>query len=244
MRLTCLYLLTGLSFLGCDNLIKVDVDCPKLCLSSPGPTLPGFANYVPAGVLAAFDGAIPTLGQIALDAGIPGLDGASIGQPPLAVEWVAELDFNQVLKQLPTTAIHLSANVQVSTVNLTSTANLSFIDTVDVFLGRDGTTAGAGNATPGQGGALLDAGSPTPLACSTSGPSMRIASFQRQQNLASGSSIDMVLLNPELNLFDCMKDAPSRFDVKMTILPTAYPAADVPLTLGSCIGVQTHTSYP
>ena len=54
----------------------------------------------------------------------------------------------------------------------------------------------------------------------------------------------MLLLNPALNLFDCMKDTPSSFHVKMTILPTAYPAADVPLTLGSCIGVQTHTSYP
>ncbi len=239
MRLACLYFLTPLFLLGCHHLVKIDVDCPTLCLSSPGPTLPGFANDVPPGQIAALDGAVPTLGEVVLDAGI-----SEVVLPPLALAWFVEMDFNEVLRELPATAIGLSANVQVSSVRLTSTEDLSFIDSVDVFLGHDGLEHDGGGAATEPDGAPLDAGSSSPLACQAPGSSMQIAYFHRPENFPSSPSIDMVLLNPGLNFFDCMKDAPSRFDVKMTIRPTAYPAADVPLNLGTCIGVQTHASYP
>ena len=73
---------------------------------------------------------------------------------------------------------------------------------------------------------------------------MRIAYFQRSESGAAGASLDLALVDPALNLFDCMKDEPSRFRVTLTPRAGSMPMTDVPLTLRTCVGAETHVSYP
>jgi len=55
MRLACIACSASIFALGCNHLITVDVNCEKVCLTSPGPTIPGLpvANS-PVG-MALFD---------------------------------------------------------------------------------------------------------------------------------------------------------------------------------------------
>ena len=206
--------------LGCNPLVKIDVDCQKLCLTAPGPSLPGIPSLQPAGI----DGAVFS---------IPDAD-----IPSASIEWEAEMKFNEVLKQLPSAAANMSANVRLASVNLTSTTDLSFVDSVDVFLSHGQARADSGAST------IVDGGSPATLPCKAAGSSLRVAYFRSPDAGVGGSTLNLVTVDPALNLFDCMKDDPSKFDVKMTFHPGAYPATTTPLTLSTCIGAQAHASYP
>jgi len=90
---------------------------------------------------------LDTLDLAASDLGQPDLDA---GLPAGALVWTAQMDFSQVLNQLPATGVGPSAQVRVSKTNLSSATDLSFIDSVDVVLltgnGRGGR-ADAGDPT-------------------------------------------------------------------------------------------------
>jgi hypothetical protein len=244
MRLACIACSASIFALGCNHLITVDVNCEKVCLTSPGPTIPGFTG----GQLAGWDGAISDLGLGYIDAGLGGYPGVGVGLsaaeagiPSIPADWVVEMPFSEILKQLPNAAAGLSADVQLSAVTLNSTTELSFIQAVDIFIGH-GTTGVAGESTFNSG--ALDAGNSTSLSCTTVGSSLRVAYFRSSEPGSNKASLDMTIINPDLNLFDCMKDTPVTFDVKMTPQPGTYPAADTPLSLATCIGARTSTGYP
>jgi hypothetical protein len=247
--------------LGCSNLVKVDVDCPQICMTAQGPTLPGLDRYVPAGFDAAavlsqlgIDADIGQIKDMVLDAGslLPALaaldaspGSASAAQAallsPKTIEWNAKLEFNQVLKQLPIRALDLSANVQILSVHMSSSADLAFVDAIDVYLTRQGKKADAGTADGGVTLPPVDGGT---AACKTVGSTLHVASFRRAEGIAPGPTIGLSILLPDLNIFDCLKDAPASFTVKMDVVPAAFPFADIPLSLGTCMDVQTHVGYP
>jgi len=257
--------------LGCNSLVRIDVDCKKLCLTSPGPTIPGSSSLLPSGL----DGATPDLGPSRIDGTVSetakplahedggsafGLDGMSSTDvdagavlsvpdasiPAPLIEWVAELRFNEVLGQLPSAAAGVSANVRLGAVSLASTTDLEFIDSVDVVLshGRAPVDGGAeGNEEPDAG---VDAGeSPNTPPCKAAGVGLLVAHFRRTDGVGfSGTSISLVVVDPKLNLFDCLKDEPGNFDVKMTLHQGAYPASDAPLSLDTCIAAEADLDFP
>ena len=158
------------------------------------------------------------------------------------MEWVAEMSFNDVLKQLPSVAENLSADVRLGSVSLSGTSSLDFIESLEVSLSHGPATTGA-NGFGAADGAKSGDGSDSP-GCGAAGASMRIAYFQRGESGATGASLDLVLVDPGLNLFDCMKDEPSRFHVILTPRLGSTPTSDTPLVLRTCVGAQTHLSYP
>jgi hypothetical protein len=217
---------------GCDSAVEVDVKCEKLCLAAPGPTLPGIPALVTVvdGGVAGIDG-----GVTALDGGVPGQLGGPLPRSVLpTVEWVADLSFNEVLKHLPSAAANLSADVRLGSISLTSTSRLDFIESLEVTLSH-------GAATSPANGAGNSAGAP---GCRTAGTAIRVAYFQRGEGAATGSSLELVLVDPALNLFDCMKDEPSRFRVTLNPRAGSMNLGDVPLALRTCVGAETHVSYP
>jgi len=224
---------------GCGSLVKVDVDCKKLCLANPGPTIPALSSVLPYPV----DGAIPSWdGGDNWDGGFAGPPDSSLaGNSPTipTLEWIAEMDFNSVLAQLPSAAASLSADVRLASVTLASTTSLDFVDSIEVSISR-GTASGSGSKSSGEEGVDGGAG----RACRQAGLAMRVADYQRIESSIAGPTIDLILVNPDLNMFDCMKDEPTKFDVKLTPRPGFAPANDAPLILGTCIGAETHASYP
>lgn len=238
--------------LGCKPALKVDIDCPKLCLAEPGPSLPGLARLLPQ----VADGAVPVWVQLlahvemTADGGVasgfvdgiadayPGISlAASTGNAPaLVADWTVEADFDQVLAQVPSAAIDLSAKVRLSAVRLTSTEDLSFLESVEVFLSRGSKVSQSRTAT--------DARALAPSGCKAESPGLPVATFRRPDIRSATPTVEMVIAEPELNLFECMKDAPSLFNLKMVIPAETYPVADTPLTLGACIGVQAQAGYP
>lgn len=276
--------------LGCNPLVKIDVDCQKLCVTEPGPAIPGLLSLGAlvidaAGTsreLSAIDAAISGLDGSALamdssslvgidgsfvgiDGSFVGIDGSFVGidgenglsqdagvslnfvdagLPSSSLEWHVEMKFNEVLKEIPSVAANMSANVQLTSVNLTSTADLSFIHSMDVFLSHGKAEADGGMGTLAEGNAAGTADGGVSPACAVAGASLYVAYFRNPETGASGSSLSMIAVDPTLNLFDCMKNEPTRFDIKMTVHPDTYPTSDTPLSLGTCVGVQTHITYP
>jgi hypothetical protein len=73
---------------------------------------------------------------------------------------------------------------------------------------------------------------------------MRVAYFQRSAGSPSGSTINLTMVAPDMNFFACMKDEPTRFDVKLSPRLGSVSTVDAPLTLGTCVGAATHLRYP
>jgi len=274
MRLV-FFLLASSSWLACDHMISIDARCDKLCLATPGPTLPGFDQRLPLAADAAAnddgqaidaavvdgplsDAAEARVGSFDASSDIS-LDGA-IEQPPDIgpdasseqgagvssgiIQWFAEVPFDEAMKQLPSAAFDLSLNVRISSLHLTSTTDLSFVDTVDIFLERPKTRLDGGIPVADSGTEPNDDGGLRSSPCGIGSAPLLVASFRRTDVSSSGPDLDLTLSNRDLNLAACMKDAPALFDVRMGIIPTAYPASDVPLVLGSCIAVATHATFP
>jgi hypothetical protein len=237
--ITTLFLL--FAHAGCSSAFDMDVECDKLCLAAPGPTIPGISTLAP---VALDSGALdPDGGLPALDGGVAGqLEGAVPGNAAPTVEWVAEMSFNDVLKQLPSVAENLSADVRLGSVSLSGTSSLDFIESLEVSLGHGPATSGASGSGAADGAKAGDeSNSP---GCQAAGTALRIAYFRRGESGAAGPSLDLVLVDPGLNLFDCMKDQPSRFHVTLTPRPGSMPTSDAPLVLRTCVGAETHLSYP
>ena len=203
---------------GCKSVAEIDVDCPKLCLAAAGKPLPGLATFtslIPDGAVYA---------PFSLDAGA-GLTLPDAGILPSSTTWEAIMKFNDVLAQLPNAAVHMSVDVRLTSVNLTSTTDLSFIKSMFVFLSREQNGLGIAG-------------------CRTLGSSVLVARYDNEAGGASGAVIDLVNVAPEMNLFDCIKDTPAKFSVTMAFNAGSYPTTEVPLTLSTCIGAQSHVSYP
>jgi hypothetical protein len=223
---------------GCKSVVEIDVDCPKLCLASAGPTLPGLASLTSPNV----DGA--AYAPLALDAGA-GLALPDAGILQGSVTWEATMKFNDVLAQLPSAAVDVSVDVRLTSVSLTSTIDLSFIKSMRVSLSREQDALGRGSTTRDQ---VADAGGGDAVAgdsgCREAGSSILVASYDNLAGGTSGAIIDLVNVVPEMNLFDCIKDTPAKFSVTMAFQAGSYPATDAPLPLSTCIGAQSHVSYP
>jgi hypothetical protein len=227
---------------GCgSSLAEVDVECKRLCLAEPGPTIPGVSTLA----LAARDAA-----GIAVDSWLAKSDGGLAGAFDAAIpgavgfnfEWIANMNFNEVLAQWPSSAMSLSANLRLTSIALSSTRDLDFIESLEVLLshGEARALGGTRTLTMAADAGLADDG----LGCRNAGATLRVASFQRAEGWINGPTVALVVANPELNLFDCMKDEPSQFHVTLRSRPGGVPASDAPLTLGTCIGANTHLSYP
>jgi hypothetical protein len=206
--------------LGCKSAVEVDIQCPRLCLAAPGPTLRGSASLVPAGLDATVP-ALPTVdGGMLLD-GSAAQDAATI---PRSMPWEVTLRFNDVVKQLPTEAVSISLDVRLTSVTLSSTTDLSFITDLQVFLSRTQS--------------FPDGGQTSTSDCWNRISTNPIASYQGQA-VPVGGAINLVSLVPDINLFDCIKDKPARFLVQMGVEPSMYPTLDVPLVFSTCVGAQT-----
>jgi hypothetical protein len=227
---------------GCDSMVKVDIECRELCLATSGPTISASANPLPFPI----DGSIPDWADGKLDGSFTGLGNGvgAVGSPVAAIlEWDSEMDFNRVLAQLPSAIASLSAEVRLSSVTLSSTTSLEFIDSLEVQMssGTSSTTRNAaGNSTSGT--AIEDGGPGS--SCREGGSTLRVAYFQRLEDSSQGQTIALVMVNPGLNMFDCLKDAPAQFKVKLIPRLGYAPATDAPLTLGACIGANTHAKLP
>lgn len=238
---------------GCKSVVKVDVDCPRLCLAEPGQPLPGFRRFLPKG----WDADVPSLGaflpQLAatVDGGsalannlMSGIadayPGVAITLSPdtsaIAVDWTVEMDFDQILAEVPSSTINLAANVQIAAVQLTSTNDLSFLDSAEAFLRR--------RAKSSRGTRAADASPPTSANCAAATSEFPIARYDRAGVSSGAAPVDMIIANGDLNVFDCMKGAMTVFTLKLSIPAETYPAEDTPLTLGTCVSLQAHASYP
>jgi len=238
----CALLVAG----GCGPVVKVDIDCKQLCLAAPGPTIPGSSSTLAYSI----DGATPDWGNGVWDGGLDGyLDGAVASNLPENLPsvrdlvWVAEMEFNQVLAQLPSAAVSLSADVRLTSVTLTSTTALDFIESVDVVMSH-GTANTEGDAPSSSGTSAASVDSGGGLSCKEAGSVLRVAYFRRNGDVAAGSTIDLVIVEPDLNVFDCIKDEPASFEVTLTPHLGLAPATDAPLSFGTCIGAETHTTFP
>jgi hypothetical protein len=233
--------------------VNVDVDCPRLCLTQPGQPLPGFRRFLPKGR----DADVPSLGILlpyiaaSVDGGAalannlmsgiadayPGLsvtvspDGAA-----MVVDWAVEMDFDEIMAEVPSSTINLAANVQLSSLQLTSTTDLSFLESAEVFLGR----RPKGTRTARSG----DAGTPATSNCTAATSGLPIASYHGSGAAFGAATLQMDMAGGALNVFDCMTGAMTVFSLKMSIPAATYPAADTPLALGSCVSLQAHASYP
>lgn len=238
---------------GCKSAVRVDVDCPSLCLAQPGQSLPGFQRFVPKG----WDADIPNLGAVlshvaaAFDGGsalasnlmsgvADAYPGVSVTVSPdgsaMAVDWAVEMDFDELLAQVPSSTINLAANVQVSTTRLTSTGDLSFVDSAEVYLGRRPKGSTASRAR--------DASAPASSNCSAVTSGLPIAGYHRTESSFATPALEMAIRDGALNLFDCMSGAMTVFSLKMSIPADSYPATDTALTLESCLRLEAHATYP
>jgi len=178
-----------------------------------------------------------------LDAGLEALiDGGLLASPKVGVlDWQTEVKFNAVLAQLPSAAASLSADVRLKSMRLVSTESLEFVDQVVVTM-SNGTVVAQGSRTSGSDNTNADAG--TSLSCTVPGFALQVAYFQRAQDSATGSVIGLTTVDPDRNIFDCMKDKPTKFDVKLIPRSGYVPATDPTLTLATCVGAETHVKLP
>jgi hypothetical protein len=244
-------LLAMLASTGCDSLAKIDVDCKRLCLDAPGPTVPALSNPWPSAInaaLASWDGGVKGIDDLT---GL--LDGAAIDASPSAFTgtWGAQLAFNEVLAQLPSAAAGLSADVRLASVALRSTTDLDFIESVEVTMSHETVSkpsAKSANAVDGgvAGGVAggVDGGIDGGTDCRGAGFVVRVAYFRRIEGASNGRTINLTMVAPDMNLFDCMKDAPTRFSIELSPHLGSVSAVDAPLTLGTCIGAATHLRFP
>jgi hypothetical protein len=227
-RLLALLAGAGCALGGCKSVVEVQVECPRLCLSAPGPSLRGSASLLPSQLDAASLGISAFDGGAQLDAS-PSPDAATL---PTSLEWEATLRFNDVVAQLPTAAVDISLDLRLTSVALSSTSDLSFVTDLRVFLRRTQSTADGG------------ARSSTPVPACWSQLSNNPIAIYQGQIVPTGPTINLVSLVPDINLFDCVKDRPAKFVVDMGIEPSLYPTLDVPLTLSTCIGARSGATYP
>jgi hypothetical protein len=159
----------------------------------------------------------------------------SAGLFPNSITWDATVRFNEVLGQLPSAEVDLSVDVRLTSLNVASTTDLSFTDSIRVFLSRQEDL---------DGGTARQVGNNAVAACTVAGSSMLVATYDRPGDGPSGPAVTLVNLVSDMNLFECLRDAPAIFSVTMGFRPGWYPAIDAPLSLATCVSAQSHASYP
>lgn len=228
---------------ACNPIIKVDVSCEKLCISAPGPTLPGItsidAGEYDGGTYAVDASENTDVDSFALDAALPAAADVD------TVEWIAVVEFNQVLKEMPQGSVADQTKVLLTAISLSSSQSLEFVDAVDVSISRHLTPSATDPARDSrQDGSALVASPTSTVVCAAVGARLLVAHFQRLAETASETQLPLELLAPELNIFDCMKDDPTEFQVKMAFRPGQHPIKDTPLLLSPCIRSETHLGIP
>jgi hypothetical protein len=225
---------------ACQSLVTIDVDCEQLCLDAQGPTIPAMSNQWPSAIgnaVGVWDGGAKEIASL-----LGSLDGAAADDTlsALTAAWSVEMPFNEVLAQLPSAAAGLSADVRLASVALRSPTELDFLDSVEVTMSHGSPDASSPEPPDGSGNVDGGAG----LDCRATGFVMRVAYFQRSASAPSGNTIDLTMVAPDMNLFACMKDEPTRFDVQLSPHLGSVSTVDAPLTLGTCVGAATHFRYP
>jgi hypothetical protein len=251
MQRSCIWFLLVPLLGGCKSTVQVDVDCSNLCLVEPGPPLPGIARFLPKGWDADLSQLWPTLsvwgktvdGGTAVISGFmsaiadayPGVSLSPSEDDPskLAVEWAVEMDFDEILAQVPSSTINLTSNVQLSAMRLTTTDALSFIDSVDIFISQRPKSTRRSKSADGE-----------VSGCQAATAGVPVASYRKADPSSGMPNMEMTIVNGDWNLFDCFNGNVSRFSLRMSIPADAYPSADTPLSLGTCVGVHAHASYP
>jgi hypothetical protein len=237
--MTLQVLLAIVTSAGCRSLIKIDVDCEKLCLDAPGPTPSAITKLLPPALqqaAAGWDGGVNSVDY--LDGLLDGAVASGLTALPSA-QWVVQMNFNDVLAQLPNAAVGVSADVRLTSVTLRNTTGLDFVDAVAVTLSHGTATAPLQLASSDD---AVDAGSD--VGCEMAGSSLLVADFRRSEGDATRNQIDLLMTAAELNIFDCIKREPTLFTVKLSPRLATLPAADDPLVLGACVGALTKVSYP
>ncbi len=239
---TAAMLLVACLLPACDGLVGASIECEKICITAAGPTVSGLA--IPA------------------DAGVPD------GLPPQG----AGMEFNVPLAQLSGAVAEVDVEAYLSSLRLMSQADLAFVESARITLragSRDGgvfpaDASGAGsapalgpNATVSVGAppASVDGGSMPALddlpslstsSCAPGGPGLVVANYQKPTNATSsvGQSIELAPSTREADLYRCLREAPARFAVDLTVAPAYLPAAPATVSLRVCIRARASASYP
>lgn len=255
--------------IGCNSLAEVDVKCEKLCLTAPGPTIPGLATFLPAGLdaglLVDMDAGLPVEGVVgifatmsagSIDAGISvgvpdgGVQAFAIdaGLPPSMIEQMIPMAYNEVLDQLPGIVAGMDADVRLSSLKVTSPMDLGFVDEIEVTLftgNRGGGSAASVDGAVSAGSvdaSFSGANSDGESPCGAAG--LLVASYRRPAAGPSGSSAELTVANPAQNLFSCLKGAPANFRMRLKLAPGELPFTDTPLSMTSCMRVHANAQLP
>jgi hypothetical protein len=271
---------------GCSSLADVDVKCEKLCLTAPGPTIPGLAALLPAGWDAGFlvDGSLPPIPGLDIpvksDAGASadgGGDGGlftaidaeagiadfgfaipdgglaallpDAGWPSSVIEQVIPMDYNALLKQVPGIAVGMDADVRLTSLKVIGPIDLGFIDeiAVTIFPGNGGKIGTTASLDPALAAAPVDAGlgdtdGGAGSSCGAAG--LLVGSYRRLVSGLGGTTAELQIVNPAVNLFSCLKSAPANFDIQIRIAPGELPSADTPLSVTSCMSAHANVELP
>jgi hypothetical protein len=239
----CALAALGSHVLACDGLVGADVECDKICITSVGPTVPGLG--------------------VPVDGGVP--DGLA-AQP-------ATMEFNVPLSQLSKAVAEVDVEAYLSSLRLMAPADLAFVESAQIIL-RAGSTDGgvrpADAATTPVNPAAPDAataittpppgpidGGPLPILeddlpniradqCLSGGQGFTVGTYRKPVTTAVsvGRTIDLVPATKEANLWQCLRGAPSKFTVAMSILPLYLPATDTPVSLKVCISAKAGATFP
>jgi hypothetical protein len=224
---------------ACDGLVGAEVECDKICITSVGPTVPGL--------------------NLPIDGGVP--DGLA-SQP-------ATMEFNVPLAQLSKAVAEVDVEAYLSSLRLMAPADLAFVDSAKIILRAGTTDAGVRPAdaattpvTPDAGTVVTppprpaDGGAKPILAddlpgiqtsqCLPGKQGAVIATYRKPATAAAsiGRTIDLPPATKDANLWQCLRGAPSKFAVAMTILPAYLPATDTPISLKVCISAKAGASFP
>jgi hypothetical protein len=273
------FVLTGLLVLstsGCKSLAEVEVKCEKLCLTEPGPTIPGLTHFLPAsaGWDAGFlveddwpikseavlpvdiDAGIATVDADCIDAEIPtgALDGgqwafaADAGVSPNLIQQMIPMAYNEVLDQLPGIAAGIDADVRLFSLKVTSPMDLGFVDEIEVtlFAGHSGdaiaTSVDSAVSTEAIDAGFSVANPDGKSLCGENG--LLVASYHRLATDPSGSSAELTIADPALNLFSCLSGAPASFRIQLKLAPGELPDTDTPLSVTSCMSAHAKIELP
>jgi len=121
---------------------------------------------------------------------------------------------------------------------LASTTSLDFVDSIEVSMSH-GTASASGSESSGEEG--VDGGHGR--ACRQAGLAMRVADYQRiESSIAVRPSTSSC--QPRSKYVRLHERGTHQVRRQADPAPLLRTANDAPLILGTCIGAETHASYP
>lgn len=225
---------------GCDGLVGAEVECDKICITAVGPTVPGLG--------------------LPIDGGLP--DGLA-NQP-------ATMEFNVPLAQLSKAVAEVDVEANLTSLRLLGQTDLAFVDSAQVILHAGITDGGvrppdasvpdAAKPAPDvavvtTAGVPTAAGGPIPILadelphvgrCLPGGSGFLAATYRKPATAAAsvGRGIDLEPTARGTDVYPCLRGAPAKFSVVLSVAPAYLPATDTPVSLKVCIGAHASASYP